>query len=342
MSGPDFPMGQDALKGIQAVLAMDPVLKNGDRIELVVEDDRNEPALSVLALKKLSEQDNVVSVMVLSGSASSLAIDAIADRYQIPVLVLLSTHADIAKGRKYLTQICFDNSIQGRVAALFVRDELLIERVGVLYSLLSDHSISLADEFVRKFRDIGGEVVAQLPVGGNQADLMTTLENMRHKQVQLLYLPVSSDIFTEISRALEALKWQVERMGRDGLVANLLLKHPKQRKLFEGVLSIDMFAQDIEMTGFGRRAHKLFHSIFGTSGSTFAALGAEGMAILQNAMNKCQSKTDRECINRMVRGTHNFEGVMGRLAVRSDGKTERPLIVNRIREGRNYSLVKVY
>ncbi|MDH3827193.1 MAG: hypothetical protein OET21_07245, partial [Desulfobacterales bacterium] len=52
-SGPVLAYGTEGLKGMQVAMQLQPYLDNGNGIELVVEDDKNEPALTVRLLKKL-------------------------------------------------------------------------------------------------------------------------------------------------------------------------------------------------------------------------------------------------------------------------------------------------
>jgi branched-chain amino acid transport system substrate-binding protein len=177
-SGPDRALGDDGLRGIRTVMHMQPFLGNGDRVELVIEDDKNDPGLSVNALKKLTTKDKVSAILLLSSSASALAVNELADSYQVPVLVLLATHPDIAKDKAFVSQLIFDNTFQGSVAALFVRDELLIDTVAVFYNKESAYSTSLAYEFIRKFGAIGGEITANIdiPIKADANDLKNIME----------------------------------------------------------------------------------------------------------------------------------------------------------------------
>ncbi len=341
-SGPDRAMGEDGLKGIRTVMQMQPYLDNGDRVELVIEDDKNEPDLSVNGLKKLATEDKVSAILLLSSSAAGLAVNELADSYQVPVLVLLASHPDIAKEKKYVSQLIFDNIFQGRVAALFVRDELLIDRVAVFQNPKSFHSTSLGNEFIRKFEAIGGTIAADIQVTDATDDFKDTLERLQKTKTQLLYLPVEAEDFIRISTALEEVNWAPERMGSDGLVANVLRQYPEDADLLEGIIDIDMYTNDIKGTSFGEQAGKVYRQLFDKPANSFTAVGAEGYAILLKSMNRCTRPDDRQCVNSMVHSIDSFEGIIGRISIFADGKAERSLIVNRIKNGRMQFMVKVY
>jgi branched-chain amino acid transport system substrate-binding protein len=76
--------------------------------------------------------------------------------------------------------------------------------------------------------------------------------------------------------------------------------------------------------------------------TAYAALGAEGYAILLNAMNRCSDPADRGCINRQIRSTTNFQGIIGNITIGPNGKSQRALIINSIQNGRSKFLFKVY
>jgi len=342
LSGPDRAMGEDGLRGIRTVMHMQPYLNNGDRVELVIEDDKNESDLSVNVLKKLATEDKVSAILLLSSSSAGLAVNGLADSYQVPVLALLASHPDIAKDKKYVSQLIFDNTFQGRVAALFARDELLIDRVAVFHNSDSFHATSLASEFIHKFEAIGGVVTENIQLVDDTDDFKDILERLQKTKTQLLYLPVDPEDFIRISMALDEIGWAPERMGSDGLVANVLRQHPEDADLLEGAIDIDLYAQDIQGTSFGEQSGKVYQQLFDKPGNSFTAVGAEGYAIILQSMNRCTRPGDRQCINSMIHNIDSFEGLMGRISIHADGKAERPLIVNRIRNGRTQFMVKVY
>lgn len=342
VSGPDKVLGEDSLQGVQTVLHMDPYLSNGDTIELLIVDDKNESALAVKALKKLVEIDKVTAVIVASSSGAALAINDLADHYQTPVVILLASHPDISKDTKYVSQITFDNTFQARVAALFVRDELLLERVAVFTNSDSYHSKSLSEEFIRKFRSIEGEINDVISVSSMTTDYREILLHLREQEIQLLYLPMAVENVIEISKELQDISWSPEVMGGDGLLTRAFAEKRDETQYLEGLFTTDLYSNNKEMTAYGRKAIKVFRSLFEGRNSTFPAIGVEGMGILMNAVNRCNESSDKECINSKLHTTVDFEGLLGNITIRSDGKALRALAVNRIRGDKLEFVVKVY
>ena len=342
MSGPSRALGQDTLKGIKTSLAMNPYLKNGDKIELIVEDDQNDPKSTVKAFKKLVLSGKVTAILLLSSSSSCLAAKAVADAYKTPVLVVLGTHPKITEKTRFVSQLCFDNTFQGKVAALFVHDELLLDRAAVFTDPDSFYSSSLVDEFVKQFMKIGGDVTDIISIKGGQKDLMGLLAAVRKHDPELLYLPIGAKYAIPVLDTIQRMVWYPECMAGEGLISEVRSQFRDDIHLFDGLLAVDFYSSTIPLTPFGKRAVRKFRKLYRERGNTFAALGIEGMEILRSAMNHCEPPENRLCVNEKIRNTNNFEGIMGKITIRPNGKAERPLIVNRIRNGRIIGVVKVY
>lgn len=341
MSGKDKVLGEDSLKGIRTALHMRPYLNNGDIVELLVVDDKNQPALAAKAFKRLVDKDKVAAVIVTSSSASGLVVNSLADKYQTPVLFLLASHPDISKNTKFVSQICFDNTFQASVAALFVRDELLLERVAVFKNPDSYHSSSLADEFMRKFRSIDGHITDVISMSST-TDYGKILSQLRDSNVQFLYLPMAVRNVIEIRKHLSVMGWYPKGMGADGILTRAIVEQPEGVRYLEGLLATDLYSATVELTPYGRGVLKAFQSLYESRNSTFPAIGVEGMGILMDAINRCGEHSDRECINTKLHNTVDFEGLMGNITIQSNGKVSRPLVVNRIRDEQLEFVVKVY
>ena len=341
-SGPHFAKGKNGLEGIQTVMTMQPLLHNGDGVELVVEDDKNEPELTLKALKKLTGKDKVSAIIILSGSGPVMEIAPIADSDKTPILAVLATHPDITTHSCFISQLCFDDNFQGTVAALFVMDELLIEKVAVLSNPENDYSRFLAARFTSKFKSIGGRVTESVALTNETVDYTGILENIRSQKPELLYLPVRAEDLFQIVKAIEKMDWKPKMLGSDGLLATVLTQHKESSGLLEGILATDFSSNRMPLTSFGKKALKKYRSLYDTPANSYTVMGAEGYALMLNALNRCVTPGDRECINRMIRSTIGFSGITGRITINPDGKAIRPLVVNSIKKGRQAFIVKVY
>ena len=178
-SGPEKEWGENGILGVKTALEIKPYLLNGDKPELILEDDKNNPELTVKALHKLATQDQVSAILIFSDSEAVLAVVEEAEEYKIPILALIATHPEISSG-EWLSQFSFDDTLQGTIAALFVIDELLVEHVGVVANEDNPHSVFLVDEFSRRFKEAGG-IVERAAINKGTTDFTKFVRGFREK-----------------------------------------------------------------------------------------------------------------------------------------------------------------
>jgi branched-chain amino acid transport system substrate-binding protein len=342
LSGPEHTYGEEGIKGLEIAMLLQPYLQNGDRIELIVADDKNEQALTVKLLEKLVVEDKVSAIIAFSSSSPVLAMAKVADEYKTPILAAFATHPDITKHNGFISQLGFDDNFQGIVAALFVRDDLLVDTVAVFRNSDSAYSKHLASEFEAKFKSIGGEITDSISLDENSDDLSKILTSVHAKTPELIYLPISATDVIRIIKEVSKLHWEPKMMGSDGLVATMLAQHKKEIDLLDGMLTTDFFAYSMPLTPFGEKARDKYNETSSDTPTDYVALGAEGYALLRSAMNRCNDPADRECINHQIRSTTNFEGIIGNITIGPNGKAQRPLCINSIQNGRSKFLFKVY
>lgn len=342
LSGISETQGRHGLKGIKTAMHLQPALFNCDAVELLVEDDGDNPEMTVKAFRKLVEQDHVSGILVLSSSQAVLKINEIADRLKTPVLALIASHPDIAKNTKYLNQLCFDNEFQGKVASLFARDELLVRRAAVFVDNTNPHSKSLAEIFTKKFIETGGEVIVTFPIDSEMEHLDDTIKYMKGKEIELLYMPINAQDFIQVSKALQKVGWNPVRMGSDGLLSDVFARHHKDLQLLEGMVGIDFYAANVPMTDNGKLFLNAYTKLFNSQGLTYTVAGLEGYAIMFNAINRCNDYSNQDEINEKLRETVDFEGFICKITIDKNGKAQRPLFVNTIQDGKLKFLVKVY
>ena len=337
-SGAHYAKGKEGLSGMGTARQLQPYLQNGDRIEWVVEDDRNDPVLTVQALKKLTEKNKVAAIITFSSSNPVLAMAKVADDYQTPILAALATHPAVSRGNGFISQLCFDDDFQGKVAALFVRDELLIDKVAVFSDPDDSYSRYLAATFESKFKSIGGEITDRIYVTEKTGDMFKIIESVRSKTPELFYLPIFANDVLRIIREVRKLRWELKMMGSDGLISNMLASHREELDLVEGMMATDVFAHGMPLTPFGKRTIEKHKG----PRTHFAGLGAEGYALLLDALNRCSDQRDRKCVNHQLRSTNNFTGMAGKISIGTDGKARRPLCIDSIHNGLSKFIVKVH
>ena len=116
-----------------------------------MEDDRGEAAEAASAVSKLITRDHVIALIGENASSRSLAAAPIAQSYRIPMISPSSTNVEVTKKGDYIFRVCFIDPFQGRVMAKFARENLKLDRVGVLQDNKSAYSMGLTEVFTREF-----------------------------------------------------------------------------------------------------------------------------------------------------------------------------------------------
>ena len=342
MSGPGQTSGENAMLGIRTALQMQPYLNNGDKVELIVEDNGGTIEQTLQALAELSGQEDIAGVLLMAKSNIVLATVPVADQHKMPILALIATHPDITKKNRFIAQLGFDDNYQGKVAALYVRDEMLLDRVAVLSEQENAHFAYLANAFIQEYTFVGGKIIEHVIVEPERTELGKILEMLRGKNVQLLYLVVSPKMVIQLARTAAEIGWKPKMMGSDGLMTHIVLQYRDDIKLVEGMMATDFYSSSQPKTEYSRNAWKIFNKNSPGQSTTYTALGCEGTSIFLHAVNRCENKKDRECVNRMLRDTQKFDGLLGKIAIHDNGKAERPIFVNIIKDQKMKFLVKVH
>jgi branched-chain amino acid transport system substrate-binding protein len=342
LSGSDKRTGENALMGVKTGLRLQPYLSNGDKVQLVVEDSRNDPSVASAALVKLCRDDDISGILLMADSDIALQITPVADHYRTPVLALNATHPDITKDRQFISQLGVDDVFQETVAALYVRDDLLIDRVAVFSDPENAHYAFMATEFIHRFESVGGNIVEHHTSTPETGAYQNILSRLRKKKTQLLYLVLAPEKIVQISRSARKINWRPQMMGSDGLLASIKLQHTKDIGLVDGMMATDFYSASLPKTDYGKKVSTVFGDRFSDPGTTYTALACEGTSILLKAMDRCGSNVNKTCVNDMLRSTEDFEGLFGKISIRADGKAGRPIFVNVIDHQKLKFLVKVY
>ena len=334
------PTGDKGTKGIKTAQLIEPYTALGDRIELFVFDDKSTPSETRNLYRELAKNEEFKSVLMLSTSRSMLRVSRIADYHKLPVIGTIATHPDVTRNSQYMGRVCFSDDRQGKVAAIYARDELLINRVAIVYNDQDVYSNNLKDIFRTTFRAVGGHVVAVWPARELKNNLIAELRELKELDVQLLYLVPNANEVIEILKALEQIDWHVKKMGDSGLLSVVSSRLKRHLHLLDGVLATDFISTNMNLTQLGEKGRDIYLEHFGTPDS-YTVLGFEAYFLLKQALDQCVPDYSRDCVAAKIRNVKSFTGVFGKYAIK-DGDSLRPVIVNEIQDGRLSLLVKVY
>jgi branched-chain amino acid transport system substrate-binding protein len=340
-SGPDSAVGESGMQGVELTVASQPLLNNGDRIELVKMDDRSLPEACRDAYDQMDDLD-IAGVLVLSRSSSALALAPRARIHRIPIIATIASHPELTKNNPHLIQLTLDDAFQGAAAAMFLRDEMFLRRGAIMGEPADLHARALADEFAAQFKNAKGTIVEYLPLHGDGTNITASLAAWQRDDVEFIYAPVQAHRLLQLKRALLALDWDPVVMAGNGTLAEMSLEYPTEMALAEGILATDLYSRQQQRTRFGQKLHELYKASGEELGSIFTVLGSEGTALLIHALNRTPPGYASQAVQRQLRLINGFEAYGGTISVGSDGQVIRPVYIGTIKRGRLQSLVRVY
>ena len=132
LTGPQATFAISGKNG--AKLAIDEINRAGGvlgkKLDLLSEDDRNEPSEAASAVSKLITRNHVVALIGENASSRTLAAAPIAQAYQVPMVSPTSTNVEVTKKGDYIFRVCFIDP-SGRALAMFARRNLKAQTAAV-------------------------------------------------------------------------------------------------------------------------------------------------------------------------------------------------------------------
>ena len=253
----------------------------GRRINLISEDDEGTAALSVSAFRKLTTQDRVSIVLGSSTSGATMAIGPLAQQQRVVLISPSATNINVTRAGDFIFRACFIDPFQGVVGADFAYDTLGARRAAVLYDAGADYNTGLAEAFMARFRERGGQVIANEAYQSGEVDFNAQVTRIRAANPDVVYLP---NYYNDV--ALQAMQLRAQGVntplvggdGWDGVADNA------GREVLNGFWSSAFAADTTEPRGVA--FVRAFQARFNRPATQFAALGYDTMMIVADAVRR--------------------------------------------------------
>jgi branched-chain amino acid transport system substrate-binding protein len=157
----------------------------GKKIEVLFEDDANDPKQAVSVANKLVNT-GVKAVIGHFTSSCSMAASEVYNKAGIVVINASSTNPQLTqRGHRNLFRICGRDDLQGKVAADFTARELRAKKVAILHDKTT-YGQGLAEEYKKNIED-KAEVVYYGGITQGEKDFKPVLTTIREKNPEVLY-----------------------------------------------------------------------------------------------------------------------------------------------------------
>lgn len=293
----------------------------GKQIELSYQDSQGESESAVNAYGKLMDWGMEVSLgCVLSGENASVVAAARDDD------VLLITPSDSADkcidGNDKAFRVCFYDSYQGAAAAQYIKDNNMVDTVGILYQSDNDYSVGLYNAFVAKCGELGITIAeTQTFTSSTNTDFSTQVSALVSSGVKLVFIPLyAEEASTFLTQAHGKFADDVYFFGADGL-DGILGKVEQDTSLANNVLMLTLFAADNPAENVQSFVKK-YQEAYGATPDQFAADAYDAIYAIKAAVEKAGSTSGAALASALTSLT--VEGVTGTMTWGSDGNTNKP------------------
>lgn len=293
----------------------------GKQIELSYQDSQGESESAVNAYGKLMDWGMEVSLgCVLSGENASVVAAA---RDDDVLLITPSGSADkCIDGNDKAFRVCFYDSYQGAAAAQYIKDNNMVDTVGILYQSDNDYSVGLYNAFVAKCGELGITIAeTQTFTSSTNTDFSTQVSALVSSGVKLVFIPLyAEEASTFLTQAHGKFADDVYFFGADGL-DGILGKVEQDTSLANNVLTLTPFAADNPAENVQSFVKK-YQEAYGATPDQFAADAYDAIYAIKAAVEKAGSTSGAALASALTSLT--VEGVTGIMTWTADGNTNKP------------------
>lgn len=205
-------------------MAVDEINDNGGvlgkKLECVYYDNRTRNEDMINAARRLVKQDKVVAA-ISDGSGLCIAASPVFTRAKVPHVGTLPTNPNVTMNpdgslRPYNFRICFIDPYQGRILAFFAIKDLKAKKAAMLYDVSSDYSQGLREYFLKSYKEMGGNVVAEEAHRGDDVDFRAQLTKIAEAKPEVLVLPTMGKSLPIAVKQAREMGITVPIIGGDG------------------------------------------------------------------------------------------------------------------------------
>ncbi|QMS84725.1 ABC transporter substrate-binding protein [Candidatus Xianfuyuplasma coldseepsis] len=200
-------LAADEINAAGGVLGMDLVI--------FAEDSEGDAETGVNAYRKLVDNDEIDALIggTFSGVTDGLKDLAIADG--LPVLSPTATRDDITLEADNVFRVCYNDSFQGSVAAVFAAEDLSATKAAVMFNSDDPYSAGLADAFKAEF-DARSLAYDEYEFSATDVDFSAQLTNIEAGDYDVVFLPAYVAEIGPILQKADELGIDIPFIGGDG------------------------------------------------------------------------------------------------------------------------------
>ena len=310
LTGDQAPHGEDLLNGaslaIEHAQRQGPVI-SGHRLVLVPLDDQRNPTQAVAAAKKLAADPDVLAVIGHLNSSCTMPASAVYHEARLLQITPVSSNPRISRqGFDTFYRTCATDDMQGPAAAIFAVRELGAKRIFILDDMTT-YGRGLADEFEKKARSLGADVLGHEGITQGDKDFVPLLTKVKAAAPDLLYF---AGMFPEgalLIKQRAEVGLSARFLGGDGLFDSVLITLATPQAA-DGAY-ITTIGSDIHQMPGARAFVEEYERRYGAIGA-YSAYAYEATSIAIWAIRQA-GRADRAAVLAAMKTLKDYPGLFG-------------------------------
>lgn len=302
---------------------------NGQRLDIVIEDDKGSPELSAQITGKLIHQYQVAAIIGAGASGNSLAAAPNAQSAKVPLIAPSSTNPAVTKVGDYIFRACFIDAFQGEVMARFAANTLKAKNAAIMLDYNSPYSRDLTEFFELSFAKLNGHIVVKQSYSQGDADYRGQLAAIKAAAPDVIYIPGYYGDVALIAKQARQLGITQPLLGADGWDAPELWElggDTLNGCYISNHYSVDDPSDNIQT--FVRNYRMRYGNL---APDAHAALAYDALRFLVDAIRRAGS-TEPTNIRDALAGTKNFVGVTGVINMDAGRNAVKPAVILKLQD----------
>ena len=320
LTGPSANQGQDALNAIHMKLdELGGSEKAG--IDIVVEDEKSNPAQAMGAFQKLTDVDKVPVIIGPISSSIVLGLAPEANRRKVVIIAIGASNPKIADAGEYVFRHALLAEPQSEVLARYTINTLKQSKVAFLY-INDETGLGYVGRFRHVFKQLGGQVVAEETFDRQSRDFRTQLAKVKESGANVIFSPgTPSSVATVLKQSAELAYpcTVLAGYGVEGQDIITVAGEEGQRLVYTSMPYAEPFVTE-------------FQKRYGKTPSAGGGLAYDAIGIVAKAVQ--EGRRSSNAIHDFLLTTKGYVGATGRLEFDKNGDTMKaPIILKTVRGG---------
>ncbi len=340
-SGSSAMVGDTEKKGVE--LAAKQINENGGingmTIELIEEDDQQDPKTAVSAINKLVSSDEVVAAVGTVNSSCTLAMMDVTENNEIPLVTPISSGVAITDpSNSYIVRLQASDKLQAKAITEYAINDLGYKNIAVMFQN-DDFGAGGKDVVVETLKDAGIEPLAVEAFDSSSTDMSAQLLKIKDLNPEAIIMWTMYGCGATIAKQCDQLGIDCDLMGGGGLTNAKLYELGGESAV--GILNTQTFFPDKEKASETAGAFiDAYETEYGETPDSNAAMSYDAMMVLAEGLKAATPDMKADDIMAGMKAVKDMPLATGTITIDENGDANRDILIIRLCEGGTYELVK--